>query len=193
MASKTFEDSSGAVWEVFEVHRTSQKPGAVSAGMEMGWLAFVSGGVKRRLAPFPSDWDTISLSELERLCASARQARSQTVSLDGQQRPGIRRSITGRPAPLPQPTERPVGELARSPRATPSTGLLSIKGEGSPVEQRVRSFAHEARVANLPAIEAMVRLKAQLLTLFPAADSEARDMRSVRRWFVEAYYFEREL
>ena len=56
---------------------------------------------------------------------------------------------------------------------------------------------HEARGAKIPAIEAMVRLKSMLVEQFGAAEvapeiaEEARDMRLVRRWFVETYYFER--
>jgi hypothetical protein len=63
--------------------------------------------------------------------------------------------------------------------------------EGASVEGTVRAFAHRARALGLPAIEALVRLRVLLQTNHPEPDSEARDLRRVRRWFVETYYFER--
>ena len=38
----------------------------------------------------------------------------------------------------------------------------------------------------------MLELKALLEERHPEPESEARDRQLVRRWFVEAYYFERE-
>jgi hypothetical protein len=67
-----------------------------------------------------------------------------------------------------------------------------VTGQGQSVEATVRAFAQQARTLGLPAIEAMMRLKALLLTAHPGPDSEARDKRQVRRWFVETYYFERD-
>src|SRR4051812_32594458 len=74
VASRSFEDSSGILWEVFEVRRTSATPGGVSRGLERGWLTFQSTVGKRRLAPFPAGWSDAEASELERLCATARVA-----------------------------------------------------------------------------------------------------------------------
>lgn len=170
MAARTFEDSAGTVWEVFEVHRASEAPRGVSAGLEGGWLAFVSAAGKRRLAPYPPAWESASEPELERLCESARRAR---------------------------PTQLPVGGVrARVPRVVePETSRLDATT--SLVRDAVRVFAHEARASRLPAIEAMVRLKSMLAERFLKEDSppetraDASDLRRVRRWFVEAYYFER--
>ena len=70
--------------------------------------------------------------------------------------------------------------------------------EESLVRELVRVFAHEARTTNLPAIEAMVRLKALLLERYggdnedPATRADATDIRRVRKWFVEAFNFERD-
>lgn len=36
-----------------------------------GWLAFETKGEKRRLAPYPQDWETMSSAELEALLAAA--------------------------------------------------------------------------------------------------------------------------
>ena len=66
----------------------------------------------------------------------------------------------------------------------------------SAVRDAVREFARKARAAKLPAVEALVRLKAVLTSRFcgegvsPRAAAAALDLRRVRRWFVESYYFE---
>jgi hypothetical protein len=160
VAARTFEDSSGAVWEVFEVHRSSRAVGGVSGGLESGWLAFVSGERKRRLAPFPAGWEKAPVTELERLCAMARVAPPHKHQVD-------------------QPAD---GEtLPATPGEVPAS-----------VEATVRAFAHRARARSVPAVDAMVELKALLARTYPDPSSEARDLRRVRRWFVEAYYFERD-
>lgn len=177
MTAKTFTDSSGAAWEVFEVHRASQSTGAVSAGLENGWLAFVSGETKRRLAPYPAEWGRATADELERLCASARHAPPSKFPLRRTLKPRLRRD-TGSHTVI-APADQPVAE-----------------GEGaerrSVVETTVRTFAHEARTRGLPAVAAMLELKALLLDVHPEPDSPARDRPRVRRWFVDAYYFERD-
>lgn len=180
MPVRTFKDASGATWEVFEVQRSVGRPVAVSAGHEQGWLAFVCGLTKRRLAPYPPAWAEASESVLERLCASARAAPAPFFG------------------PGPHSGEFPlqVGRPARSGGETPAEGAPTVEpdraavaqGEGS-VEELVRRFAHEARLAGLPAIEAMVQLKAMLVREL-GADTPI-DLHQVRRWFVEAYYFER--
>ena len=175
MASRSFEDSSGTIWEVFEVRRTSEAAGGVSQGLEKGWLTFVSTEGKRRLAPFPVEWRDVEASELERLCASARLANPPRF---GESKPRVRStrpSVKDHvPAPLPGPSSE--------------TGL---------VRDVVRVFAQEARRDKVPAIEAMVRLKALLAERYEGAEQDAAtrsdlgDLRRIRRWFVEAYYFER--
>ena len=175
MATRSFEDSSGILWEVFEVRRTSGAPGGVSHGLEKGWLAFVSSEGKRRLAPFPAEWDLADVSELERLCATARTANPPRFD---QAKPRIRPPrATSAPPTLPAP-----------PDPSSETGL---------VRDVVRTFAQQARRDKTPAIEAMVRLKAMLAerydgaALDPSTQSDLGDVRRIRRWFVEAFYFER--
>jgi hypothetical protein len=167
VTARIFEDSLGAVWEVFEVRRSTQKPGAVTSGLEHGWLAFVSGETKRRLAPFPPEWETAAVPELQRLCAMAHAVSTPRFPLDEETRLK-RRAARAAEATVAPPTHRSV-------------------------EETVRTFAHEARSSGLAAIEAMLRLKALLHATYPEPDSEARDIRRVRRWFVEAYYFERDV
>ena len=185
MASRTFEDSSGVLWEVFEVHRASEAPRGVSAGLEKGWLAFVSINGKRRLAPFPSEWLSAPSRELERLCSAARVAK-----------------------PAHYPREVGQGSASWRVRSEGSLATTALRPEPEPVAASepeaqslvrdvVRVFAHEARAKQVPAIEAMVRLKALLAERYGGAEVEpdtradATDMRRVRRWFVEAFYFER--
>lgn len=173
MASRSFEDSSGIVWEVFEVRRSVATPGGVSHGLEKGWLAFVSTTGKRRLAPFPAEWNVADASELERLCGSARTANPPRFD-------GARPRITPRTdAPPPAPTPIEPGR------------------EHGLVRDVVRQFAQQARRDKTPAIEAMVRLKALLAERYDgvpqdaATQSDLADVRRIRRWFVETYYFER--
>ena len=185
MPSRSFEDSAGVLWDVFEVHRASEAPRGVSAGLEKGWLTFVSAHGKRRLGPCPAEWENVPETELERLCAAARVAS---------------------PARSPRQGLRGSGETAVS-HVVENAGRIR-KGEPEPVaemehveeslvREAVRVFAHEARTSRLPAIEAMMRLKALLLERYggddvePATRADATDMRRVRRWFVEAFYFER--
>ena len=187
VAARTFEDSTGTIWEVFEVRRSSQKAGAVSAGLERGWLSFVSGPRKRRLAPFPPEWQIAEAEELERLCGLARAARETSLTNDAQasatDRPGdtARTRVPRIRTPQADPDHMPAGELP----------IVATAASGDSVEGTVREFAHQARAHGVPAIEAMVRLKALLARVFGDPASAERDVRSVRRWFVEAYYFDR--
>jgi hypothetical protein len=184
---RTFEDSAGTVWEVFEVQRSSHKAQAVTAGLELGWLAFISSGQKRRLAPYPQHWTTVDDAELERLCSSARAARPTGFAIESGPAERATNDVAHR---VRVPRIRPT----RTPLASSDTSELPIAGSATSadsVEDTVREFAHQARARGLPAIEAMVRLKALLTRVYTEPRSAARDLHSVRRWFVEAYYFER--
>ena len=184
---RTFEDSAGTVWEVFEVQRSSHKAQAVTAGLELGWLAFISSGQKRRLAPYPEHWKTADDAELERLCSSARAARPTGFVLESPPAKGAANEGAPRvrvPRIRPARTSPPPADAAELP-------IASSVSSADSVEDTVREFAHQARARGLPAIEAMVRLKALLARVYTEPRSAARDLHSVRRWFVEAYYFER--
>ena len=190
MPARTFEDSAGAVWEVFEVHRASQKPGAVSAGLENGWLAFVSEQEKRRLAPFPTEWVDATSTELERLCRLARFAPAPRVAAREMMRPKIR-SRADEETPTPAKLVMRAEESRLHREADPDEAPIAMTSDDDSVEHAVRAFAHAARARGLPAIEAMVELKGLLSRRFTDTASPARDRRLVRRWFVETYYFER--
>ena len=83
--------------------------------------------------------------------------------------------------------------LAAEPLSVPEVE----QERGNLVREAVRVFAQQARASNLPAIEAMVRLKTLLHEQYggpgvdPGTMEDATDIRRVRRWFVEAFYFER--
>lgn len=192
MAARTFEDSTGTIWEVFEVHRSSTRPGAVSGGLEQGWLAFTSGETKRRLAPFPRGWESSSDPELERLCSTARVVSPVRYPFDPSTRDRRRKE---RQAILPTDTgerRRTAGDAAAEPHGADERVVPPpTADEKHSVEATVRHFAHDARAQGLPAIAAMVQLKALLAAEFSDDDPVARDLHSVRRWFVESFYFER--
>jgi len=177
MAARTFTDSAGLKWEVFEVHRASQKAGAVSPGLEHGWLAFASGDNKRRLAPIPADWAMATDAELEALCESARHAPTPRYPLDRPVRPRIRRNEGSALA----------NDTARGFSNASSAGPTM----SAEVEDTVRAFARDARARGLQVVMAMLELKALLKQDHPELDFENRDRQLVRRWFVDAYYFER--
>jgi hypothetical protein len=67
--SRTFKDSSGETWDVFEVVRTAQTPGAVRQPLGEGWLSFQHGEQRVRVArgKYPSDWEDLTDQELEDL------------------------------------------------------------------------------------------------------------------------------
>ena len=207
MTARVFEDSTGARWEVFEVRRSSQKALAVSAGLELGWLAFASGTRKRRLAPIPDNWQTVDDVELERLCGLARVVKHKAEDDQGAQ-PAVAMqpdSVAGAAAPAGAGSSRDASNSPprmrvpriRQPRehTVTSSGsalaILSTATSDAPVEATVREYARQARALDLPAIEAMVQLKGLLARVYTDAGSDARDLRAVRRWFVEAFYFER--
>jgi hypothetical protein len=74
--SRTFTDSVGVEWTVREI-ATPEFTGTLARILEHdrrlgGWLVFdASDGEKRRLAPYPPDWRTMSEFEIERWCMRA--------------------------------------------------------------------------------------------------------------------------
>ena len=74
--SRSFTDTVGVTWTVREIGsptltRTLEKL-LEKERRRGGWLVFESSeGDKRRLAPYPPDWRTVSTFELERWCMKA--------------------------------------------------------------------------------------------------------------------------
>jgi hypothetical protein len=85
---REFTDHRGIEWRVWEVTPVHMHP--ITRGedymgkLQDGWLTFESSTEKRRLeAPYPADWESFPLPELEELCRRAslvlrRRARSIT-------------------------------------------------------------------------------------------------------------------
>jgi hypothetical protein len=76
ISSRSFTDSVGVNWTVREIGSPTltQTLAKVlkSERRRSGWLVFESTeGDKRRLAPYPPDWRTVSMFELERWCMKA--------------------------------------------------------------------------------------------------------------------------
>jgi len=69
MAHRTFRDRNGLEWQVWDVIPNSY----VGATLDGGWLTFLSGDDKRRLAPVPLYWVNAPEAELVVLLDSAKQ------------------------------------------------------------------------------------------------------------------------
>jgi hypothetical protein len=76
MAVREFSDSKNIVWRVWDVTTAQMHPATKNedfmGDLADGWLAFESAYEKRRLpAPYPDDWSTMTIPELEALCQQA--------------------------------------------------------------------------------------------------------------------------
>ena len=80
---KTFRDSSGGQWTVFEVRRhiNPKLPAVQPNRYGDGWLCFESGTVKKRLVRYPRRWREFGDAELEKLLAQAQLAPRATLRL----------------------------------------------------------------------------------------------------------------
>jgi hypothetical protein len=179
MPGLRFVDSAGVEWEVYEVPRVSGKAGAVRAGLEQGWLSFASGVERRRLAPYPAEWQRLSPEQLEALRGDAMLAAPPRFS-------GPERRIAGASA------ARGVTSWSRrsDDRPDPATLAETTAATVQPtVQQIVARFARDARTNHQAVVPAMIALKAFLAK--QETSEGVTDPRLVRRWFVDAYYFDR--
>ena len=81
---KTFRDSSGTDWMVFEVRRNVSAKDDWSYlpnGYSDGWLCFESATAKKRLIRYPERWRDFSDPELEKLLGEAQAAPRASISL----------------------------------------------------------------------------------------------------------------
>ena len=89
MAFREFTDSEGRVWRAWDVsaeqlHPATREEDFIGEFLH-GWLAFESADERRRMpAPYPPDWDTLPLPQLEELCSKAppvvHRSRNRTPS-----------------------------------------------------------------------------------------------------------------
>lgn len=83
-ASRTmreFRDEAGTEWKVTLTPRGSDavsRDHYLPEAYREGWLVFESSQEKRRLAPVPSDWESMPIEELARLCAKAVPQTART-------------------------------------------------------------------------------------------------------------------
>jgi hypothetical protein len=76
MALRTFTDKAGVEWQVWDVRPEARYQGMTNHDLEGGWLVFQSDTDKRRLCPFPEEWESYSAEQLEELSRVARSAHS---------------------------------------------------------------------------------------------------------------------
>jgi hypothetical protein len=92
MSVREFTDSQNVVWRVWDVTTAQMHPVTKNEDfmgeLADGWLAFESPFEKRRLAaPYPANWATMSIPELEALCQQAPPVVTrQPKSISGEQR-----------------------------------------------------------------------------------------------------------
>jgi len=86
-----FRDSDGVRWEVREIPAPDLKDAnsAAFGDYSRGWLLFSSDQLKKRLAPYPENWRTLSPYELEKWCWRAEPGRRPGAPGP---RPGLRRA-----------------------------------------------------------------------------------------------------
>ena len=74
MAYKEFFDSENTRWRVWATYPTVGK--ILSRGFESGWLTFESQSERRRLAPIPATWESMSDAALSTMVKAATPART---------------------------------------------------------------------------------------------------------------------
>lgn len=87
MAVREFTDSKGIEWRVWDVTPEHMHPATRTedfmSSLQDGWLAFESATDKRRLAaPYPADWTSYRIPELEALCSQAKSVIRRAVQSD---------------------------------------------------------------------------------------------------------------
>lgn len=91
MSVREFTDSRGVEWRAWDVmpghlHPVTRGEDYLGA-LQHGWLAFESRTEKRRLeAPYPSEWRSLPLRELEELCRRATPVRKLPKTPSGERR-----------------------------------------------------------------------------------------------------------
>jgi hypothetical protein len=151
MAVREFTDSKGVEWRVWDVTPEHMHPATRSedfmSNLQDGWLAFESSRDKRRLAaPYPSDWISMRIPELEELCARARPAaRRAALSDTGKQR-ALAASATEQHAMRSANAQR----TFRSPRGREWTVRVHECLDRDGADQMVLRFTVDDIIVELP-------------------------------------------
>lgn len=151
MAVREFTDSRGVEWRVWDVTPAHMHPITrgedYMADLQDGWLAFQSGREKRRLeAPYPSNWMTAPLPELEELCRRAsvvirRRPRSESA---------VRRADTAVAIEREAIKDDGAGRVFHSPRGREWTVRIHECLDPDGDQQTVLRFAADDLVVELP-------------------------------------------
>lgn len=117
MAVREFTDSKGIEWRAWDVTPEHMHPATRTedfmSNLQDGWLAFESATGKRRLsAPYPADWTTYRIPDLEALCARAKPATRRAALTDTGKQRALAASATEQQAMRSANAER----TFRSPR-----------------------------------------------------------------------------
>jgi hypothetical protein len=89
MGFRTFSDPEGREWQVWDVvpsrqveagsHRSNYLP----PEMADGWLCFEAADQKRRLTPFPADWEAHDDDAIHALCRAAEPVAARKTAAAG--------------------------------------------------------------------------------------------------------------
>lgn len=117
MAVREFTDSKGIEWRAWDVTPEHMHPATRSedfmSNLQDGWLAFESATEKRRLAaPYPSEWTSYRIPDLEALCAEAKSVTRRNAQSDT----GKRRAEVARASEQQAIRSANVQRTFRSPR-----------------------------------------------------------------------------
>jgi hypothetical protein len=183
---RQFADAAGVEWQVFEVRRSSETDGAVTPGRERGWLAFSSALERRRLAPIPSDWESVAEERLADLCATAEVVvqRHDEFIRERRRLPRLTRPSGGEPGEKRNPQS---GDEAR-PAADRAPGDLTEDTTPLAVDAVILQHARNCRANKTTVVAGMIALRRMLAERGIASGSAA--FKSARRLFVTAFYFE---
>lgn len=105
---REFRDEAGVEWVVFFTARSVARDQHLPEEYREGWLAFESAhGEKRRLAPTPQDWESLTEQELSTLCAQAApQASRKRATPPSAEHVDDRATVDAEPAEVFQPELR---------------------------------------------------------------------------------------
>jgi len=94
MAVREFLDEHGKSWRVWcilpeAIHPVTRAEDYLADCYQLGWLVFetTSGDEKRRLCPFPRDWETVDEGSLRSLLAESEAVRSRRTSGEDRELP----------------------------------------------------------------------------------------------------------
>jgi hypothetical protein len=104
MAVREFQDEAGTSWRVWcitpeAIHPVTRAEDYLADCYQLGWLVFEakSGGQKRRLCPYPAEWESASQAELRGFLAQSELVPARKLARD--------RGTVSEATPLPATSE----------------------------------------------------------------------------------------